>query len=157
MANKFSSFIVPYTLDSKIFLVQTDTTVGFLSKDVELLYKSKQRDKSKKILQELDGLATLKSLTRVPNIHKKRVRNSIKTTFIYPNHNSYRVVDKKSKHYNFISKFKSLYSTSANKSGEGFDEEYARNKADIIVESKFSTQNPSKIYRLTQHKIKRIR
>lgn len=140
-----------------LYLVQTDTTVGFLSNDLDKLYSSKQRDKSKKILQEVDSLATLNTLTRVPSRYKKLVRNSIKTTFIYPNGESFRVIDKKSKHYNFISKFKTMYSTSANMSGGEFDEAFAREKADIIVEDDFSVSTPSKIYKISNHKKIRVR
>lgn len=140
-----------------LFLVQTDTTVGFLSNDLDKLYSSKQRVKSKKILQEVDSFATLNTLTRVPNKYKKLVRNSIKTTFIYPNGESFRVIDKNSKHYNFISKFKTMYSTSANISGGEFDEAFAREKADIIVEDYFNVASPSRIYKISNHKKIRVR
>lgn len=145
------------TYDSRLFLVQTDTTVGFLSNDLDKLYTSKQRDKSKKILQEVDSFATLNTQTRVPQKYKKLVRNSIKTTFIYPNGSSFRVVDKNSNHHNFISKFKKMYSTSANISGGEFDEEFARSKADIIVEDNFSATSPSKIYKISNYRKIRIR
>jgi len=145
------------TYHSSLFLVQTDTTVGFLSNDLDRLYSSKQRDKSKKILQEVDSFHTLKTLARVPSKYKKLVRNSIKTTFIYPNGNSFRVVDKNSSHHNFISKFKTMYSTSANISGSTFNEEFARGKADIIVEDSFNYLEPSKIYKISNYKKLRIR
>ncbi len=145
------------THHSSLFLVQTDTTVGFLSNDLDRLYSSKQRDKSKKILQEVDSFATLNTLTRVPNKYKKLVRNSKKTTFIYPNGESFRVIDKNSKHHNFISKFKIMYSTSANISGGEFDETFAREKADTIVETDFSISSPSKIYKISNYKKIRVR
>ncbi|QOG13321.1 Sua5 YciO YrdC YwlC family protein [Arcobacter sp. FWKO B] len=145
------------TYHSSLFLVQTDTTVGFLSKTLDKLYTSKQRDKSKKILQEVDSFHTLTTLTRVPSKYKKLVRNSIKTTFIYPNGDSFRVVDKNSHHYPFISKFKTMYSTSANISGGEFNEEFARSKADIIVEDSFCATTPSKIYKISNHRKIRIR
>lgn len=145
------------THHSSLFLVQTDTTVGFLSNDLDRLYSSKQRDKSKKILQEVDSLSTLNTLTRVPNRYKKLVRNSIKTTFIYPNGESFRVIDKNSKHHNFISKFKTMYSTSANISGGDFDETFARGKADIIVEEDFNVSSPSKIYKISNHQKRKVR
>ena len=44
---------------------------------------------------------------------------------IYPNQNSYRVVDRQSLHHSFIEKFGILYSTSANITKESFNKEYA--------------------------------
>jgi len=78
--------------ENKIYLTQTDTTIGFLSNDVKRLAKIKNRPISKKILIEVDLLKTLKTFTRIPRKHKKFIRNSKKTTFIYPNSRSFRVV-----------------------------------------------------------------
>ena len=72
---------------SLVYLVQTDTTVGFSSSNDEKLSVVKQRPKSKKILHTVDSFKTLQEHTRVPKKYRKRVRNSKKTTFIYPNKN----------------------------------------------------------------------
>ena len=101
-----------------VYLVQTDTTVGFSSSNDEKLSSIKQRPKSQKILQTLDSFKTLKSMARVPKNFRKRVRNSTKSTFIYPNLKSFRVIPKENSFYSFISKFKNSYSTSANLTGE---------------------------------------
>lgn len=80
-------------MDSRLlYLVQTDTTVGFSSLDDERLNVIKNRDKNQKILKTLDSFERLKEFTRVPKNHRKMVRNSSKTTFIYPNLKSFRVV-----------------------------------------------------------------
>lgn len=50
-----------------------------------------------------------------------------------------------------------MYSTSANISGGEFDEEFARQKADIIVEDSFNALKPSKIYKISNYKKLRIR
>jgi len=142
---------------NKIYLVQTDTTVGFLSQNKEKLNKIKGRNKSQKILREVDSFETLKNFVRVPNKFKKIIRNAKKTTFIYPNGESFRVV-KDERHLEFLKKFKWMYSTSANITGCKFDEKWARKKADIIVEDGgFFEGEASRIYKLSRKKIKKIR
>ena len=141
----------------KIYLVQTDTTVGFLSQNKEVLNIIKGRKKSQKILREVDSLKTLKEFVRVPNRFKKQVRNAKKTTFIYKNGESFRVV-KDERHLEFLKKFKWMYSTSANITGCKFDEKWAREVADIIVEDGgFFEGEASKIYKISRERIKRIR
>jgi len=142
---------------NKIYLVQTDTTVGFLSQNKEKLNKIKGRKKNQKILREVDCLDTLKSFVRVPNKFKKIVRNAKKTTFIYLNGESFRVV-KDERHLEFLKKFKWMYSTSANKTGCKFNEKWARKKADVIVEDKeFFEGEVSRIYKISIERIKKIR
>jgi len=143
----------------KVYLVQTDTTVGFSSSSDEKLTNIKQRPNSQKMLQTVDSFKTLNSFTRVPKEHRKKVRHSKKTTFIYPNGNSYRVIFQDSNFYNFIKKFKSLYSTSANLTGKNFDEIFAKEKSDVIVYTKdnFNETTASTIYKLSKIKKKKIR
>jgi len=141
----------------KIYLTQTDTTVGFLSQNKEKLNKIKNRPLNQKILKEVDSLETLKQFVRVPDRFKNRVRRVEKTTFIYPNGESFRIV-KDTRHLEFLRKFKWLYSTSANVTGSNFDENWARKAADIIVENKaFFEGEASKIFKINNSKIKRIR
>jgi len=137
-----------------VYLVQTDTTVGFSSSNDEKLFKAKQRPKEKKILNTVDSFKSLKKETRIPKKFKKLVRNSKKTTFIYPNTNSYRVIDKSFKFYEFISRFDILLSTSANISGGSFDYKFASNASDVIVYEKedFDEKTSSKIYFLYKKK-----
>ncbi|MDD2698071.1 MAG: Sua5 YciO YrdC YwlC family protein [Arcobacteraceae bacterium] len=144
---------------NKIYLVQTDTTVGLLSRDDRKLSVIKKRAETQKILQAVDSFATLQKYTRVPNIYKKLVRNSNRTTFIYPNGDSFRVVDNLSFHHNFISKFQNLYSTSANETTKKFDFDFAYNSSNIIVFSKndFFESSGSSILKITNFKKKKIR
>ncbi|PLY07445.1 MAG: Sua5 YciO YrdC YwlC family protein [Arcobacter sp.] len=142
-----------------VYLVQTDTTVGFSSLDDEKLSSIKQRPNAQKILQTLDSFQTLNSMTRVPKNFRKRVRYSTKSTFIYPNLKSFRVISKDDSFYSFISKFSNLYSTSANLTGEAFDFDFAYNNSDVIVYSnkEFNEKSSSSIYKISKRKVLKIR
>lgn len=149
---------------SLVYLVQTDTTVGFSSSDDEKLFFIKKRPNSKKILSTVDSFATLNKYTRVPKNFRKIVRNSQKTTFIYPNLNSFRVVQKSSKFYDFsfydfIYKFSKIFSTSANETTKNFDIDFAKQNADVIVETKddFYETKSSSIIKLSKNKFRKLR
>lgn len=144
---------------SLVYLVQTDTTVGFSSSNDEKLSVVKQRPKSKKILHTVDSFKTLQENTRIPKKYRKKVRKAKKTTFIYPNEKSFRVIPKRDKFYSFISKFASLYSTSANLTSKNFEIDFALKNCDIIVYTKdeFSEKSSSSIYILRKNKINKIR
>jgi len=111
------------------------------------------------MLCEVDSFQTLLKHTRVPSKYKKMVRKSNLTTFIYPNQNSFRVVNNNHKHFTFLKKFKNIYSTSANITSKRFDKEWAMENADIIIEDKdgFVEQQSSSMYKLSKTKIKKIR
>jgi len=143
---------------NKIYLIQTDTTVGFLSQNKLKLNKIKNRPLNRPILKEVESLEVLKKFVRIPNIHKKRIRRAKKTTFIFPNGESFRVV-KDEKHLEFLRKFKWMYSTSANYHGKKFDENWAREKADIVVEDErgLFEGKASSIYKISKHKIIKVR
>ena len=145
--------------NEKVYLVQTDTTVGFSSSEDEKLSLIKKRPISQKILQTLDSFKTLNAKTRVPKKYKKLIRNSKKTTFIYPDGNSYRVVDSNNSFSSFIRKFKSHYSTSANLTGLKFDEDFAKKQSDVIVYGKFKFQEniSSSIFKIIRNKKIKIR
>lgn len=144
---------------NRVYLAQTDTTVGFLSADDKKLSSIKQRPISQKMIQVVDSLKILNQLTRVPKNYRKLVRNSLKTTFIYPNNESYRVIDKNSKHYDFIKKFGVMYSTSANITKTNFDLDYAIKNCDIEVydDRGFCETTPSKIKKIYKRKILELR
>ena len=144
---------------SLVYLVQTDTTVGFSSINDEKLSNVKKRPVSQKILQTLDSFKSLKSQTRVPNKFKKRVRNSSLSTYIYSNKNSYRVVNKNSEFYDFIKKFKILFSTSANQNKKKYCKEFAYLNSDVIVKNNtgFNELKASHIYIIGKKAIKQIR
>ncbi len=142
-----------------IYLVQTDTTVGFSSSNEEKLSLVKKRPTNQKILQTIDSFCTLKQKTRVPKKFRKKVRKSKKTTFIYSNENAFRVIDSNDKFHSFISKFALLFSTSANLTKNSFEYEYALKKANIIVFTKdgFLQKDASSIYKINNKKILKIR
>jgi len=142
----------------KVYLAQTDTTVGFLSQDKEKLNRLKKRPLNKPVLREVDSLDTLKNFVRVPNKFKKQVRRAKKTTFIYPNGESFRVV-RDEKHLEFLKKFSWMYSTSANLHGKNFDEKWAKEMADIVVEDKreFFEGEASKIIKLGKKRCIKLR
>jgi tRNA A37 threonylcarbamoyladenosine synthetase subunit TsaC/SUA5/YrdC len=144
---------------NQLFLVQTDTTVGFLTSSQNLLREAKNRDDSKPFLMVLDSLEELKKYVRVNKVFRRKVRKSKKTTFVYSNNLSFRVIDNSFFHHKFIKKYKALYSSSANLTGCNFNLEFAYDKASIIIETKkgFSENNPSKIYKLYKKKYKKIR
>jgi len=143
---------------NKIYLTQTDTTVGFLSQNPKKLNIVKNREENKPVLIETDGLDTLKKFVRVPKKFKKRIRRAKKVTFIYPNGKSFRVV-KDEVHLEFLQKFSWLYSTSANPHGKGFDEVWAKNCADIVIEDKrgLFEGEVSRIYKISKNRIRKIR
>lgn len=144
---------------SKVYLTQTDTTVGFLSNDDKKLSGIKQRPQTQKILQVVDSLETLKTQVRVPHTFKKMVRKAKNTTFIYPNGLSFRVVDASNPHHAFVKKFKTMYSTSANLTQHHFDETFAKEHADVIVEDKngFYEAPASRLIKLACTRIKKLR
>jgi tRNA A37 threonylcarbamoyladenosine synthetase subunit TsaC/SUA5/YrdC len=144
---------------NQVYLVQTDTTVGFLCNDDKKLSNIKQRDPKQKTLQVVNSFKTLNQQVRVPKNQRKRVRNSKKTTYIYPNSLSFRVIPKNSKHHNFIDKFDCMYSTSANLTKQEFDEEFALKSADIVVYTKeeFNSLSSSSIFKISNKILKKIR
>ena len=144
---------------NKIFLAQTDTTVGFLSCDSEQLSKVKKRASSQKILEVVSDFTTLLANTRIPKGFKRIVRRAKRTTFIYPNGLSFRYISPNYPHHHFVKRFKKIYSTSANETGKRFSYQFAYDVSDIIIYSKctFVETSGSAIYKLTPHKRRRVR
>ena len=141
-----------------VFLTQTETTAGFLSQNSEKLATSKQRNQKQSFIRCIDSLRTLKEFTRVPNKFKNRVRRGVKTTFIYQNGEALRVVKEK-EHLKFLKKFKWAYSSSANLTSKTFEEDYAKQKADIIVEDNrgFFESTPSRMIKIGKKKARKLR
>lgn len=143
-------------LEEKVFLTQTDTTIGFVSQNADKLNQIKQRPPHKHYIKAVNSLATLKTFTRVPSKHKNRIRRSTKTTFIMPNGHSYRLIQDKH-HLLLLNRLRWVYTTSANLSGHDYDEKFSREMADVIVEPIQINKQASNIYKLNQQTIKRIR
>jgi tRNA A37 threonylcarbamoyladenosine synthetase subunit TsaC/SUA5/YrdC len=152
ITSRFSS------ITSQVILVQTDTTVGFLSQDEKKLQSIKSRPSNKPFIKVFNSFQALKNdKRRVPNRFKNQVRRAKKTTFIVKNI-SFRVAP--------TSLFSAVlrnsawnYSTSANKSGEHFSRDFCEEKADIIIENKHGLfeGDASKLYKINHAKRKRLR
>jgi len=140
----------------KVFLTQTDTTIGFVSQNADKLTLIKQRPPHKHYITAVNSLCTLQSFTRVPSLHKNRIRRSTKTTFIFPNGHSYRLIKDKH-HLLLLNRLKWAYTTSANLSGLNYDENFAKKMADVIIEPLHETNQASTIYKLSKHTLIRIR
>jgi tRNA A37 threonylcarbamoyladenosine synthetase subunit TsaC/SUA5/YrdC len=143
-------------LKDKVFLTQTDTTIGFISQNAQRLTAIKERPPHKHYIKAVNSLETLKKFTRVPTIHKKRVRRAKKTTFIMPDGYSYRVV-KDSHHLLLLNRLQWAYTTSANLSNEAYDPNFAKKAADVIVEPLKESSQASHIFKLQKNSIKKIR
>jgi len=143
-------------LKDKIFLTQTDTTIGFVSQNAQKLTQIKQRPSHKHYITAVNSLQTLKTFTRIPHRHKKRVRRARKTTFIMPSGYSFRVVQEKH-HLLLLNRLKWAYTTSANLSSHSYDEKFAKEAADVVIGPLKQKSQPSTIYKLGKHTLKRIR
>ena len=141
-------------MDKKLFLTNTDTTIGFISKSKEALDIAKNRPNDKKYIQAIPYLKTIKK--RIPNLHKKRVRKAKKTTFIIDKNYSFRIIKDKN-HNLLLNRLKEAYTSSANESGKEYNYNYASSKADIIVYPLNKISMPSQILKLGKTKLKRIR
>ena len=144
-------------MNKKLFLTQTDTTIGFVSQNPLAIDKAKNRKPNKHYIKVVNSLETLKTFTRVPNAHKNAVRRAKRTTFIMPNGLSFRVV-KDTEHNLLLDRLGWVYSSSANLSGAEYDEGYARENAGVIVSfPNHKSGQASKIYKLSQTNIRSIR
>ncbi|MBT8349409.1 MAG: Sua5 YciO YrdC YwlC family protein [Sulfurovum sp.] len=143
-------------MENKVFLTQTDTTIGFVSQNADKLSEIKQRPPHKHYIKAVNSLHTLQKFTRVPKNHKNRVRRARKTTFVMPNGHSYRVIQDKH-HLLLLDRLKWAYTTSANLSNEAYDESFARDMAEVIIEPIKEAKQASHIYRLGKYALRRIR
>ncbi|WP_027327724.1 Sua5 YciO YrdC YwlC family protein [Helicobacter pametensis] len=140
-----------------LFLAQSDTTAGFLCQDPHKINRVKQRG-SQKVLIEVDSLATLQTFTRTPSRFKNHIRRSKKTTFIYPNGLAIRVV-KDEQHLKFLTRFGWMYSSSANRTKESYDDTFASQAVEVIIKDRrgFFEGRASKMMKLNSKIQKRIR
>jgi tRNA A37 threonylcarbamoyladenosine synthetase subunit TsaC/SUA5/YrdC len=143
---------------TNIYLTPTDTTIGFVSQSADRLTTIKHRPPHKHYIKALPTLKQLRTFTRIPEKYKNRVRRSHRTSFVFPNGHSYRVI-RDTSHTQLLKKIAWVYTTSANLSGEEYDEAFAKESADVLVG--FPKEGPSarasKIYKLGINSIKRIR
>ncbi|MBN2826181.1 MAG: Sua5 YciO YrdC YwlC family protein [Campylobacterales bacterium] len=140
-----------------VFLTPTDTTIGFVSQNAAKISRIKERPSNKNYIQALPSLKALKNQTRLPNQYKNLVRRAKKTSFIIQGI-SYRII-KNHPHTLLLNRLGWAYTTSANLSGHNYDENFARQSADVIVSfpQKLALQRASNIFRLGKNKMKKIR
>ncbi|MEY3089860.1 MAG: hypothetical protein RL113_176 [Pseudomonadota bacterium] len=143
-------------MKDKVFLTQTDTTIGFVSQQATKLDQIKKRPSHKRYIKAVNSLKTLQSFTRVPAPHKNKVRRSTKTTYIFPNGDSFRVIKEK-QHLLLLNRLKWVYTTSANLSNAPYNAVFARESADVIVEPIYGNKSASHIFKLNHQTIKRVR
>ncbi len=143
-----------------LFLAQTDTTAGFLSKDEREINRAKKRALNTPCILTTAFLSELLAFVRVPKAHKNLVRKARKTSFIYPNKKACRVVNS-GKHAEFLREFGYFFSSSANLHGRAFDAQIAREiileKGGKIIDEKLFSGAPSRILRLGKKQIRKIR
>jgi len=140
-----------------LILAQTDTTVGFLSQNAKKLAQIKERTPKKPFLKNFFSLRELKKNIRIPKNLKKEIRRAKRTTYIVKDQ-AFRVA-----HFPASSAlFENagwFYSSSANRSGEQFDYNFAKGKADIIVinEVGLFESEPSSLIKCNESKKVRLR
>ena len=145
------------TEKSTVYLTATDTTVGFVSQSAERLDTIKGRPAHKRYITALPSLRALKRRTRIPAHHRNRVRRARRTTFILPDGRSWRIIHDP-RHRRFIQRLGWAYTTSANRSGEAYDEAWAREVANVVIEPLDMTDPaPSTILKLGRERVRRIR
>jgi len=140
-----------------VFLVQTDTTVGLLCKTPHTLNHIKGRKATQPLIRATANLEQIRQ-KRIPSYAKKAIRRAEKTTFIYPDNEAIRLVQS-GEHHDFLKQYGDFYTTSANLTGECFDEVWAREVADIIIQTPqgFYEQGASTLIRLTKSKLHYLR
>jgi len=141
----------------RVYLVQTDTTVGWVSRSAKRLAQIKKRPLSQPFLTAVADLRSVASLGRVPGPFRAMVRRAGRTSFVLPSGASFRLV--KGPHAKLIKETGPLYTTSANLHGKAFDEQIARERADVWVEDArgYREAVPSAIWRLGRKKKRRLR
>ena len=147
-----------FSLNSKVILTQTDTTVGLLSQDAKRLREIKSRTQDKPFIQVFHNFSILKQHhIRIPNKFKKSIRRANRTTFIVKNR-AFRVAPAPL-HSELLRRLEWSYSTSANESGKNFQRDFCEQKADIIIEDKkgLFEGKASKLYKINQKRKKRLR
>jgi tRNA A37 threonylcarbamoyladenosine synthetase subunit TsaC/SUA5/YrdC len=146
------------SINNQVILIQTDTTVGFLSQSEAKLQEIKSRPSTKPFIKVYKDFKALKSDNkRVPNSKKAMIRRAKKTTFIVKDI-SFRVAPSRLQS-TLLRNNEWFYSTSANESGKKFERNFCEEKTDIIIEDKNSLYEgiASKLYKINKIKIRRLR
>lgn len=154
-----------------LFLAQSDTTAGFLCVTIAPINEAKNSPKHKPLLCEVSVLGEIKKDSRIPKILAKQIRRVKKTSFIFPNRRAFRLVSRdfaaldstlnsrQIPHFDFLKNLGRLFSSSANPSGAGFDFDFAKSAADVVVSDGRGIFEgaPSKIFRVRKNALKKLR
>lgn len=148
---------MPAGLASAVALAQTDTTVGLLSGEGAKLNRIKGRSENQPLIRAVGDLKTLQTFARVPGVHKNCVRRMKKTTFVFGNGESCRVI--RGDHRSFFERIRWIYTTSANPTGHAFDETWAKTCADLwVLTPEGLSENPaSALVKLGRSRLKKLR
>ena len=141
-------------MQSKIFLTNTDTTIGFLSQCKSALDRAKRRAPNKEYIQALPSFKALQK--RIPKNFRARVRRSKKATYILSKNYSFRI-NKDTRHNLLLNRLTYTYTSSANQSNKDYEESYAKEQSDIIIYPLLPPQNPSTIFKINSVSIKKLR
>jgi len=143
--------------NGSLILAQTDTTVGFLSKNITSLLEAKQRGAAKSFIEVVATQSFITSKIAIPKVAKKLVRRGSRTTFVIKGR-SFRI-SKNQLHNLLLEKIEPIYSTSANLTEKKFSKKYAETISDIIVSDSRGIKEdiPSRILKIANKKIVRIR
>ncbi len=145
------------TETTTVYLTATDTTVGFISQSTDRLDAIKGRPPYKHYITALPSLRALKRRTRIPAHHRNRIRRARRTTFILPDGRSWRIIHDP-RHHRLIQQLGWAYTTSANRSSEAYDEAWAREVADVVIEPLNITDSmPSTILKLSKTHLRQLR
>jgi len=141
-----------------VILLQTDTTVGFISQNSDKLSQIKSRPASKPFIKVYASFKDLLACgNRIPQNRKNLVRRSKKTTFIVKNR-AFRVANN-SLNSTILKNSKWNFSTSANEASKKFERGFCENKADIIVEDRNGLQerSSSTLIQCNKKRMRRVR
>jgi len=147
-----------FSIEQKVLLTQTDTTVGFLSQNGTKLAHIKSRSQHKPFIKVYKDFKSFhKYGARIPKRQKNRIRRMKRSSFIIKN-NSFRIAPIPL-HSSLLRNLEWSYSTSANEAGKNFQRAFCEQKADIIVEDKrgLYEKSASNIYKINNKKIVRLR
>lgn len=142
---------------SLVFLAQSDTTAGFLSKSAESIIEIKGNSRTKPLLMEVSEIGAIREFSRIPHSLNRAIRRAQKTTFIF-NHRAFRIV-REARHLVFLKRYKWLFSSSANHSGEKFCYDFAYNAVGVIVldSRQIRELTPSTLLAVGKNRIKKLR
>lgn len=135
----------------RVVLIQSDTTVGLVSQDGARLNQIKGRPPCQPLIETVASLAVLKSSLRVPLAVRGAIRRLKRTTVAYPQGRALRLVS--GDHARQLEGLGWCYSSSANPTGGGYDESWAKERADIwcLRPQGFKPRAASRILRLSRN------